>query len=136
MQIEAKHFEWKNRRVVVTVNLPKPNAEGLTAIEIDGTLTGVHERGIMIKPRGRTTPEMIAPEQLESFELYDEIPQPIEQKVMAEVPFGKIRQHLADRHAFSLLELNASNYTETPAYDDHLRDHDENGETLSHRHED
>lgn len=125
-----KKWALDERRVVAVINLP--NGE---AIEIDGQLKAVHERGIMIRPKGRITPEMANMDDVEKLELYDDIPKPIGEKSMQHIAFGVIRQHLADRHGFALEELNAREFTESKAYDVHVAEHAPGADKMSHFHE-
>ena len=127
--------QWANdeRRVVATVNVVQDGKP--VAIEIDGKLKAAHEKGIMIRPKGRIDPEMAKMEDIEDIQLYDERPKPIEPKRMTHIMFGSIRQHLADRHGLSLLELNDKDFTENSAYDAHEADHAPSADPMSHFHE-
>lgn len=133
MDVSSAHIAqwttWIERRVVAIVNVSD------TAVELDGDLKAVHERGIMIRPRGRTSFEMIETIDLESLELYDEKPKRIEPKRMAHVLFGATRQHLADRHGWALDELNSPEFTEARAYDVHEEEHAPGSDPISHFHE-
>lgn len=129
-----KYRPWIGREVVVVANAEKSDGTKL-AVEIRGELRAVHVEGIMIRPKGRTTPEMVSTSEIEKFDLYDELPKPISSKRLADVAFGSIRQHLADRHGVSLNDLNAPDFTEAHAYDFHLDDHSETAEPISHFHE-
>lgn len=131
--MQLKQWAVDERRVVAKVNAI---VEGQpTLVEIDGQLKAVHERGIMIRPKGRIQPEMATMDDLEEIQLYDEKPKPIQQKRMAHVMFGSIRQHLADRHGWALEELNGADFTEARAYDVHEGEHLPTADPISHFHE-
>lgn len=123
------HRNWLEKRVVAVVKLPNKNP-----IEIDGELKAVHQRGIMIRPRGRQANEMIETAYLTDIALYDDKPQPIKRKEMNQILYGSIRAHLADKHGVSLAMLNEEGFTEDQAYDYHLKHHRET--ELSHIHTD
>lgn len=124
-----KRWVTEERRVVAVIN------KNDTALEVDGQLKAAHERGIMIRPKGRMVPEMIDPEDLESLELYDERPKRIEPKRMAHIVYGNIRQHLADRHGFALEDINGPDANENWAYDEHEKEHAVSAPKMSHFHE-
>lgn len=120
---------WTERRVVAVVNTESK------AVEIDGDLKAVHERGVLIRPRGRVSFEMIDIGNIESLELFDDIAKPITVKRMAHILYGATRQHLADRHGFALDELNSKEFTEARAYDVHEAEHAPGSDEMSHYHE-
>lgn len=125
-----RYSKWAEdkRRVVVIAKQDKE------MVEFDGELRAVHVRGIMIRPRGRVSPVMIPPSDLESLVLYESVPKPIDPKAVSPILFGQFRQHLADRHGFALEDLNAKGYTENQAYDDHQKEHAPDAPKMSHFH--
>lgn len=98
--------KYNGQKVIVQVNLDKPNDKGETLVEIEGKAEAANELGILIKPKGRTQVELIEAAKIESVEFAPEPEKKIAVKTIAVIEYGKSRQHLADRHGLTLDEVN------------------------------
>ena len=121
--------KYNGQKVIVQVNLDKPNDKGETLVEVEGKAEAANELGILLKPKGRTQVELIEASKIESVEFAPEPEKKIAAKTIAVIDYGKARQHLADRHGLTLEEVNQLN--EEQALDYHNQT--EHG-TLGHVH--
>lgn len=125
------YSKFNGKKVVVVQNLPKPNEQGQSAIEVEGTVQAGNALGILIKPKGKSSFDMIEAADIEEVRLAEETQKPLKQKVLKPVEIGSARSHLLERHGWTLAQANALN--EEQAFEQHNSiDHTE----LGHRHED
>jgi hypothetical protein len=115
MSTDLKAFEGK--KVVLVRNLDKPNAEGNTAEELEGTLVAVAAEAVMFKPKGKTSAQLIEVKDLESVNHADAGVRKLTRKTLKIVEFGQARNHLLERHGLTLTVVNEM--TEQAAYDSH-----------------
>lgn len=109
--------KYNGQKVIVQINLDKPNDKGETLIEVEGKAEAANELGILLKPKGRTQVELVEASKIESVEFAPEPEKKISAKTIALIDYGKARQHLADRHGLNLDEVNQ--LTEEQALDFH-----------------
>lgn len=121
--------QWKDRKVIVTIN--KTDSEGQpTAEEIEGVVENASAIGLLIKPKGKGTVEMVEATDIESIVPVAEKPKPLKSKSVKEIPFGQVRAHLLVSHGAQLSEIN--NMTE----EDALKTHDAiDHADLGHQHD-
>lgn len=123
--------ELSGKKAVITYNLETPNAQGETAVEVEGTILGAAEMGVMFRPRGNQQPVMVHNHQIEEIRGVNVTKRDIAQKLLKAITLDDARAHLADRHAFPLATVNAM--TAGEAFNTHLTiDH----EPLGHAHRD
>lgn len=89
------------------------------------------EMGVMmVRPRRKTMGFLVETFKIIEIEADNEPPKPIKQKVLKETSTETVRQHLADRHGYSLSHVNS--FTDEQAETEHnLIDHTD----LGHAHE-
>lgn len=102
---------YDGKKVIVTVN------QGDSAEEIEGTVETGNALGLLIKPKGKASVEIIEAGQIEQVVLAPEKLKNIVQKYVKVLELGKARQHLADYHAATLTEVNSM--TEESAFSAH-----------------
>lgn len=105
--------KYQDKKVVVTRNLPdKPEA-----VEIEGTVQVSNDMGILIKPKGKTQFELIPLAEIEAVNFVQETDKALKPKTLKVVDYGQARAHLADRHGYTLAQVNKM--TEKVAYEFH-----------------
>lgn len=120
-----------NKRVVIVRNLPEPDAEGNATVEIEGTVQAVNEMGVLIKPKGKVTFDLITTDEIEDvFEKAAEDKKVTVSKLKP-VAREKVKRHLADRHGIAVDWLNSVSDEEAEAYHDGI---DHEAAKLGHRH--
>lgn len=105
MSVESTDLsKFVDQRVRLVVN-PKAGEEG-KATEVEGTALAANELGVLLKPKGRTQAELVELAQIESISLAPEKLKELKSKRLDPVKPGSARQHLLDRHGFSLERVN------------------------------
>lgn len=122
--------QFQGNKVVVQVLLDEPNEKGETLIELEGKAEAANALGVLIKPKGRTQVELIERGKIESIELAPESEKKLTSRSLLPVDFGKVRQHLLDRHGNTLEEVNGLTEESAQTYHNDL-EHDGFG----HKHE-
>jgi hypothetical protein len=128
---ELKDFE--DKKVLIVRNLAKANDKGETAEELEGTLVAVAGDAVMFKQKGKATAGLIEIGDIEKVEHADTGNKKLARKTLKTVKFGQARNHLLERHGFTLTQVNE--LTEKQAFDLHeATDHE--AEDLGHVHKD
>lgn len=109
----AHELEQYNGKKVVVV---KKNKEG-GADEIEGTVQSGNELGLLVKLKGKTTADIIEAADIVEVRYVVDAPKALERKVLKVVEFGQARNHLLERHGFTLAQINAMD--EKAAFDTH-----------------
>lgn len=122
--------QFQGNKVVVQVLLDEPNEKGETLIELEGKAEAANALGVLIKPKGRTQVELVERGKIESIELAPESEKKLTARSLLPVDFGKVRQHLLDRHGVTLEEVNGLTEESAQTYHNDLQ-HD----GLGHKHE-
>lgn len=120
--------DYEGQRVIVTRKL-----EDGTLAEVEGTCQSANELGVLIKPRGKASVEIIEASDIEQVTFAPEKPKKLGPKYVKEITYGNARRHLLDRHSATLTEIAAM--SEETA----LRTHaaiDHEADDLGHRHGD
>lgn len=132
MSVTEDLSQYAGQRVIVTVNLDEPNAKGETCVEVEGTAEAANAAGIMFKPKGRTSVEIIEIAKIERVQFAPEKPKDLKAKPLQLVKYGTARAHLLERHGYKISSVNA--LTEEQA----LRTHGEiehEAQELGHLHQ-
>lgn len=96
------------------------NEAGKTeAEECEGTVIAVNGGIVMFKPKGKTTPTLVPEGEIENMSLAEDKAKTLARKVLKPVELGQARNHLLERHGFTLKQVN--DLTEQQAYDTHLQ---------------
>ena len=114
----AKDYsQYNGKKVVVIRNLAEANEKGETAVEVEGTIQAANARGGLLKPKGKSSYELIEMKEIEDVRLVETSVKPIKRKKLKPVEIGGARNHLAERHGYSLSEVNEM--TEEDALTEH-----------------
>jgi len=133
LEQDVKQFVGK--KVTLTRNLPKPNAEGHGTVEMEGFVIEADMKiGVLFRQRGRTNGELIKPHEVEDIRLLSTAPKPVKVKPLKRMNLETVRQHLADRHGTSTEVLNRTPEEEAMKLHDEL--HATQGSKLAHSHGD
>jgi hypothetical protein len=122
------YTQYVNKKVILTVKNPE-DAEG--SKEREGTIVTATPVGIMFRDKGRTTSDILVPNEILGVELAPDN-RKVTVKYIKEVELGNVRAHLADRHGFLLSVVNSM--TEDEAQTVHNSQHSEHGGDLGHIH--
>lgn len=99
------------------------------ALEVEGTLMAAAEMGIMLRQRGHQQGEFVHSHQIESIVPLSTANKKITQKLLKPILLDDARAHLADRHGYTLSQVNEMTGTEALSLHDNL-DHSD----LGHKH--
>lgn len=125
--------EYEDKKVVLVRNLAKPNDKGDTAEELEGTLVAVAGDAVMFKQKGKATAGLIDIGDIERVDHADTGSKKLVRKTLKVVKFGQARNHLLERHGYTVTQVNE--ITEKEAYDLHASiDHE--AQDLGHVHKD
>lgn len=128
----ATDFEqYVGKKVTLTRNLAEANDDGQTAEELEGTVEAFAGSVLLFKPKGKTTADMIEVGDVESIDYAPDKAKKISRKKLKPVTYGQARNHLAERHGFTLKQVNEM--TEKQAFEAH-NGIDHEGQDLAHVH--
>lgn len=122
--------QYDQQKVVLVRNVTDDEGN-VAAEEAEGTVLAVNPSGgILFKPKGRVSGILVMTDDIESIGFAPIKEKPIAVRYLREVKFGSTRQHLADRHGYTL-DGDLAGMSEQDALAEHEAiDHEE----LSHRH--
>lgn len=103
--------QYEGKKIVVVYN------KGDEAVEVEGTAQAANSVGILLKPKGKTTIDIIELAQIESVRYVADKPKSLAAKVLKPVEFGQARNHLLERHGYTLTQIN--DMDEQAAFDAH-----------------
>jgi hypothetical protein len=103
--VSQDYSQYQGKKVIVTVKLKEPNAEGALAEEIEGTAEAANNLGIMLKPKGKVSPQLIEAGDIEEIKYAPEKAKKLSRKTLKPVTFGDARQHLFERHGIPADQL-------------------------------
>lgn len=133
MERDVKDFVGK--KVTLVRNLPEPNAEGHTTVELEGEIIEANPKvGVLFRQRGRTNGELVMTHEIEDLRILVIAPKAIKVKPLKRMNLETVRQHLADRHGVSVEMLNKTSEDEAMKMHDQL--HAVQGSDLAHNHGD
>lgn len=105
--VETKDYsQFVGKKVTLTRNTTDENNQPI-AVEIIGKLENANALGVLIKPTGRSAVELIEIGEIEDVIPEPEAPKKIAVKYLKKVMYGQARNHLLERHAATLTEVNA-----------------------------
>jgi len=133
MTVATEQMEqYEGQKVIVTV-LPNAEKEETENQTYEGKAEVANGTGMLLKAKGRSGLHLLALDQIVNVEFAPEKPKKIAVKTVKKVKFGNVRQHLADRHGYTVADLDE--VTEENALDAHTNlDHAAEG--LAHVHGD
>lgn len=120
--------QYTGKKIIVI----KKSEDG-SAVEVEGTAQVANEQGILIKPKGKTTLELVVAGDIEDVRYVADKPKALTAKVLKLVEFGGARNHLLERHGYTLEQVNGMD--EQAAFDAH-NEIDHEGDNLGHVHGD
>jgi hypothetical protein len=125
--------QFVGKKVTLTRNLAEAAPDGSTAEELEGTVEAFAGSTLLFKPKGKTTADMIEVGTLEKIDYAPDKAKKISRKKLKPVTYGQARNHLAERHGFTLKQVNG--LTEKQAFEAH-NGIDHEGQDLAHIHVD
>lgn len=121
---EVDFSQYVGKRVTVVRNLPEPNEDGQSTVEVEGVVQVGNEHGLLIKPKGQVKFELIPANEVEEVYTSRETAKKLKRSKLKPVQLGQARRHLVERHGITLTWAN--NATEEQAMDYHSSlDHEE-----------
>lgn len=99
------------------------------AHEFEGTVSGASPAGLAFKQKGKRDVSLVEPDDIEDIRLVPDRPKKMVQKKIDLIKEGNVRQHLVDRHGYTLEEGNELTEEQAIAVHDTI-DH----KGLGHRH--
>lgn len=97
----ASFKEYEGKRVVLTRNL----ADGTTAEE-EGTVDTISAIGLLFKKKGSSSLDLVQSDEIEGITLAPTKEVSIKAKTLKPVQLGGARNHLLERHAYTLKQVN------------------------------
>lgn len=121
------YSQYDGKKVVVFLNAAPEGGEP----SIEGTVSVGNEMGLLIKPKGKTSLDLIEAGNIASVETAPDAPKKLQVKALQPLKEGQARQHLVDRHGYAVADV------EGMTEDDALAFHNEelNHSGLGHNHE-
>lgn len=113
----SDYEKFVGKRAVLVRKLDAPKEDGSTAEELEGTVDSYNELGLLFKPKGKVNLELVETDYIEDLRPITEAPKKLKQKTLKPVPYGQTRNHLLERHAFTLVQVNGM--TEDQAVEAH-----------------
>jgi hypothetical protein len=104
--------QYEGKKIIVIKKV-----EGGDAVEIEGTAQASNDLGILIKPKGKTNFDLIHKGDIEEVRYVVEKPKALGRKTLKLVEFGQARNHLLERHGYTLAQVNEID--EKQAFDAH-----------------
>lgn len=109
--------QYADKKVTVIRNLPEPNEEGATSVEVEGVVQVANDIGLLLKPKGQVKFELIAKDEIEEVYIAREAQRNLKRSKLNLVKLGQARRHLLERHGIQLSWVN--NATEEQAFEYH-----------------
>lgn len=94
--------QYQGQKVIARVT--PENGEG-DVESLEGKAEVANESGLLLKVKGRSGLQLIALDRVEALEFAPETPKKIATKTVKVIGYGKVRQHLADRHGWTVSDL-------------------------------
>jgi hypothetical protein len=120
------YSEYNEKRVTLIVN-----SEDGTAQELEGTIVAGNALGVMFKPKGSSKTDIIEGSNIVEVRLAPAKPKKLTVKKLKPIAVGQVRQHLVDRHGYTIADIEKMGEAEAAKFHDEL---DHSG--LGHRHTD
>jgi hypothetical protein len=107
------YSKYNGKKVVVV----RAVAGSTDAEEVEGTAQVANATGVLLKPKGQTKLELIDAANIEDIRFVEDEQKDLGVKTLKIVDYGQARNHLLERHGFTLPTVNAM--TEKEAYELH-----------------
>lgn len=108
----SNNEQYVGKKVLVTVK-----GENGDAVEVEGTVDVGNDLGLVIKPKGKTRLDIIEQDDIIEIKYVADAPKPLAAKTLKVVEFGQARNHLLERHGYTLTDINKMD--EQAAFDFH-----------------
>ena len=115
------YTQYVDKKVILTVGTPGNDEPDRN---IEGTVQTANAVALLIKLKGKSQTEPIFTSQIVSIELAPDTNRELKQRYLKEVKVGEFRQHLVDRHGFTLSTVNDPDFTEEKAAAFHAEQHE------------
>jgi len=100
--MSQNYDQFAGKRVIVVHRVDgKTDAE-----EVEGTAEAANDQAILLKPKGKTQLQLIEAGNIEDVRFVEDKPKALARKTLKVVQFGQARNHLLERHAFTLSQVN------------------------------
>lgn len=117
------YSQYDGKKVVVTV-------EGAEA-PLEGTVDSGNELGLLFKPKGKASLDLIDAAKITNIEVLPEAPKKITVKALLPLKDSAARQHLVDRHGYKIADIES--LSESDALEFHNGEVEHEG--LAHSHD-
>lgn len=111
--MEQDLSQYNDKKVIVT-HKAKDGADG---VETEGTVQTGNELGLLIKPKGKTGLALINKDDIDDIKLVPSSAKALTRKTLKPVELGQARTHLAERHGYTLSQVNKM--SEEEAFETH-----------------
>lgn len=102
--------QFQGKKVILVKKLDEPDSEGNTLVEVEGEAMEANPSvGLFFRPRGKTMGGLVKLDELEDIRLAPITLKPVKVKGLKNMTLDTVRQHLADRHGFSVELLGTTN---------------------------
>lgn len=134
MTVSAENIgQYEGQKVIVKHQLDEPAEDGSTTATTEGKADVANATGLLLKPKGKSGLLLLSLSQIDEISYAPQKEKKITVKKVKVIGFGGARQHLADRHGYSVSDLDS--VSEERALEIHNDiDHEANG--VAHRHVD
>lgn len=132
MTVAADQMKQYEGQKVTAVILPEEGTEGEPQT-LEGKAEVANESGLILKAKGKSGLQLFSLERVESLEFAAEEPKKVTVKTVKVIGYGKVRQHLADRHGYTVTDLE--DFSEEEALHTH-NNLDHQAESVAHVHGD
>lgn len=105
--------QYEGKKIIVV------KKDGENAVELEGTAQTANEVGILLKPKGKATVDIVSAEDIVEVRYVVEKPKALTRKTLKVVEFGQARNHLLERHGYTLARINEMD--EQEALNEHSR---------------
>jgi hypothetical protein len=129
----ADMAQYEGQKVVVEHELDEPAEDGSTTATTEGKADVANPTGLLLKPKGKSGLVLLSLDKIVSISYAPEKAKKISVKKVKIIGYGGVRQHLADRHGYTVADLE--NVAEESALQLH-NDLDHEAEGVAHKHVD
>lgn len=121
------YSQFDGKKVTVFLNEAPEGGES----SLEGTVDSGNELGLLFKPKGKASLELIDAAKIASVELAPETPKKLSVKALLPLKEGGARQHLIDRHAYKVEDIEPLSESEALTFHNTEVSH----EGLGHNHD-
>ena len=121
------YSQYNGKKVTVFLNEAPEGGES----SLEGTVDTGTEMGLLFKPKGKASLELIDAANIASIELAPETPKKLAVKALLPLKDSGARQHLIDRHAYKVADIEPLSEADALTFHDSEVEHD----GLGHNHD-